>query len=244
MPTASTAALRKRRQEKKSAEEKLKDEAKVKEDAEKEQKCKVILVRNFASGESGKSAAAAKDNRMIFSDTVAEADEVVAGASEPAADTAHIELNTINVVGDRIVTTRQSDGDERVAIQRAKKRLLEEGEDVAAAAKGLNIDAHEQLFVDLENLHVSASQIVLEPAATPRVPISQCQGRDPLPSLQDFQPAPMWAEEPISSVPNPRLDSKLKTLVAAEYDEGDEIYPFDTFDDNTEQYWEYIWRCK
>lgn len=239
MPTASIAALRKRRQEKKSAEEKVKGEARVKEGCEKKQKCKVVLVRNFASGLlSGKSAAAAKDDGgdRITSDTVAEAKVVLAGAGgEPAADTGHIEMNTINYVGDRIVTTRQSDGDELVAIQRAKKRLLEEGEDIAAAAKGLNIDAQEQLFADLENLHVSASQIVLEPAAAaPGVPISQYQKRDPVPSLQDFQPAPMWAEEPILSAPNPTLDSRLKTLVAAEYGEGDEIYPFDTFDENTE----------
>ena len=238
MPTASTAALSKRRLEKKAAAEKHQDEATAKEEAEKKQKCKITLVRNSHS--AGKSAAEDKDSvARSFATPVAAGGRVI-GAQEPAPDDGHIELNTINVVGGRILTTRRSgggdDNDEVVAMERARKRLAEEGEDVAASAKGLNVDADEKLFADLEKLDVSATQIMPEvPSGTSK---SMYRDRDPVPSLEDFQPAPMWTEEPMTLVSNPRLDSRLKHMLAVEYGEdGVESYPFDTFERYHEQHW-------
>lgn len=238
MPTASTAALRKRRQEKKAAAEKLKDEVTAKEEAENTQKCKVTLVRN---SHSGKSAAGEEDSVAKGLPTPVAIGNVML-AREPASDNAHIELNTINLVGDRILTTRRSDTDEEVvAMERARKRLTEEGEDVAAAGKGLNVDADEKLYADLERLDVSETQIVSEmPSGTSK---SMYRDRDPVPRLEDFQPAPIWTEEPIMLKSNPRLDSRLKQMIAVESGEdGVENYPFDTFERNREQLWEDVKR--
>ena len=234
MPTASTAALRKRRQEKKAAAEKLKDEATTKEEAQHKQKCKITLVRNSHSGKP-----AAENEEIVARSApspVAAVGKVIV-AKEPASDNGHIELNTINVVGGRILTTRwNDDDDEAVAMERAKKRLTEEGDDIAAAAKGLDVDADEMLYADLEKLDVSASQIM------PEIPSGASQSmyrdRDPVPCLEDFQPAPTWTEEPMTLVSNTRLDSRLKHMEAVEYAvEGVENYPFDTFETNREQHW-------
>ena len=237
MPTASTAALRKRRQEKKAAAEKLKEKETTQGEAEMKPRCKITLVRN---SHSGNQAVDDKEIAARKSPTPIAAGKVVVGhvAKEPASDNEQIELNTINLVGGRILTTKRRDEEEEevVAMERARKRLTAEGEDIVAVTRGLNVDADEKLYTDLEKLDVSESQIVIEtPLGTSK---SMYRDRDPVPHLEDFQPAPTWTEEPMMLMSNTTLDSRLKNMSSVEVgEEGDENFPFDTFEMNREQHW-------
>lgn len=235
MPTASTAALKKRREEKKAAAEKLIDEATAKGEAAKKQMHRVTLVRDSRSRKSGGGIMPGREFVARGSPSPVE----VTGESAP--DKMCIELNTINLVGERILTARRrGDIDETVAMERARKRLAEESEDVAAAARGLNVDADEELYVDLEKLDVSATQVVSEvPSGASKL---MYRDRDPVPCLEDFQPAATWTEEPMT-LPSMRLNSMLKHMVADEYGkDGAENYPFDTYEVNREKHWNDLMR--
>ena len=233
MPTASTAALKKRREEKKAAAEKLIDEATAKGEAAKKQMHRVTLVRDSRSRKSGGGIMPGREFVARGSPSPVE----VTGESAP--DKMCIELNTINLVGERILTARRRGDigaiDETVAMERARMRLAEESEDVAAAARGLNVDADEELYVDLEKLDVSATQVVSEvPSGASKL---MYRDRDPVPCLEDFQPAATWTEEPMT-LPSMRLNSMLKHMVADEYGkDGAENYPFDTYEVNREKHW-------
>ena len=230
MPTASTAALKKRREEKKAAAEKLNDEATAKGEAAKEQMHRVTLVRDSRSRKPGGGDMPGREFVARGSPSPVEV------TGEPASDVMRIELNTINVVGERILTARRrGDTDETVAMERARKRLAGESEDVAAAARGLNVDADEKLYADLEKLDVSATQVVSEvPSGTSKL---MYRDRDPVPCLEDFQPAATWTEEPMT-LPSMRPNSMLKQVVADEYGkDGAENYPFDTYEVNREKHW-------
>jgi hypothetical protein len=222
MPTASIAAIRKRKEDEEKEKERKK---RAEEDKEiKRQKHKVAFVRNCeVTKEEAKKPASRKWRKprdaSRDSDVAAEKVKSVAPAN-PSSDTCDIEFNSVNVIGERIIRAREAlDGDELqdAAMAEAKKRLQDEN----AASRATNIDPDEELFADLQRLDVSASEVL--PPALSAAAVGY-RARDPEPRLEDFQPAPKWREEPIMLDMDERTRARMEEL---ERSEGVE-YPFDT----------------